>query len=543
MLEKLNVSNISILGDTEVSFGDGLNIATGETGAGKSLILSTLVSFVAKRFPKELIKDKNKQTEITILLKSDNKIFNEMLMPYDVKIYNDYVKITRKIDKDNSSKYFINDSKVKVEIVSKIFENFFSFFVQGAQSFIVEKKYQQYILDKFSSTDTLLNDYRATYKKYIESSKLRKKLINQKNDINEKRDFLSFQLNELKKINIHDDREELEFIEEVKNQKVINDNKEKLDELISYIDNVAIDSIKDIENKIMKSDFFTENIRSIAKDLSVNINELSYQVSILRTESIDNELYNYKQEQLFLLKDLKRKYKLTTNQLIKKKEEIEELFNNEFEIDNIINSIEKENLELKKICINKAKDISRRRKSGSEVLTKLIKKGLSDLGIPICNWLVSFREVDINDDGIDDIEFLFSANPDFPPESLKSVASGGELSRIMLILSLEISKIFESKIILFDEPDVGLGGAIAEKLGEKISKLSRSSQVLCISHLPQVASFADTHLYISKKIKNGSTTINIKNLSKDERVVEIARMMSGKKIEDEALLLADKMIK
>ena len=128
-------------------------------------------------------------------------------------------------------------------------------------------------------------------------------------------------------------------------------------------------------------------------------------------------------------------------------------------------------------------------------------------------------------------------------DSLKSVASGGELSRIMLILSLEISKIFDSKIVLFDEPDVGLGGAVAEKLGEKISQLSKNSQVLCISHLPQVASFADTHLLISKRNLNGKTSISIDNLSKSDRIKEIARMLSGKKIEDEAIVLAKKMVK
>jgi DNA repair protein RecN (Recombination protein N) len=206
-----------------------------------------------------------------------------------------------------------------------------------------------------------------------------------------------------------------------------------------------------------------------------------------------------------------------------------------------IAAIERDNT--KKSCLEKAIIISNKRKKVGIKLSQLIKKGLVDLGIPNATWLVSFRETDISETGIDDIEFMFTANPDFPPEPLKSVASGGELSRIMLILALEISKVFESKIVLFDEPDVGLGGAVAEKLGEKIAQLSKSSQVLCISHLPQVASFADTHFLISKKLENGKTNISINNLSRDQRVAEIARMLSGTKIEDEALVLARKMVR
>ena len=303
-----------------------------------------------------------------------------------------------------------------------------------------------------------------------------------------------------------------------------------------------MDSINTIENKVLKLNF-NDDITKLANDLSLNINELSYQISILNSHQSIDETFDYKQEQLFLLKELRRKYKLTTEELIEKRDQIKELFLNEPDIDIKLKDIIKKKDSLKSMCLSKATDISEKRKKGSILLSKKIKEGLSNLGIPNSNWIVSFRETEINNNGIDDIEFLFSANPDFSPESLKSVASGGELSRIMLILSLEISKIFDSKIVLFDEPDVGLGGAVAEKLGEKISQLSKNSQVLCISHLPQVASFADTHLLISKRNLNGKTSISIDNLSKSDRIKEIARMLSGKKIEDEAIVLAKKMVK
>jgi len=505
--------------------------------------LSTLVFFLEKKFPNELIKDKEKETLISINIIVDNLKIKEILSNNKIEVTGNSLNIKRIINSSKLTKYYIDGIKVKAEVVSSIFQNYFSFFVQGTQSFLINKKYQLNILDKFANLDDLISDYKSTFTKYIESDKKLKKVLLQKKDIEERRDFLSFQLKELKEINITSPDEELELIEEVKKQKVINENSGTITDLITYIDEVGTNSVNEIENRINKSDFFSENIKNIIKDICFNMNELSYQVSLLKTENSDDEFFTEKQNELFLLKDLRRKYKLTTEDLINKKKEIIDLFSCESEIDNMIYDMEKENSQLKEISLKKANIISKKRKISSGALTKLVKKGLSDLGISNSSWIISFREIDLSENGIDDIEFLFSANPDFPPEPLKSVASGGELSRIMLILALEISKIFESKIILFDEPDVGLGGAIAEKLGEKIFKLSKSSQVLCISHLPQVASFADTHLLISKRIKDGSTIVSVNSLTKDERIKEIARMISGKKIEREALVLADKMVK
>jgi len=543
MLEKLKVSNLSVLGEIEVAFSNGLNIASGETGAGKSLILNTLVFFPNRKFPKELIKNKNLDTKISIELRIKSKKIEEILNLNGFDVCDgDLLEIVRVISPDAVSKYYINKSKVKLNVVSNIFDNYFSFFMQGAQSFLLDKKYQIYILDKFLKVEDKLLDYSASYLEYQNCQKNYQELVNQKKEIEDKRDFFIFQLSELEKIQIHNADEELAYIEEVQSQKLLNENKEAVTELISFVDNQVMDSIKTIENKVLKLNF-NDDITKLANDLSLNINELSYQISILNSHQSIDETFDYKQDQLFLLKDLRRKYKLTTEELIEKRDQIKELFLNEPDIDIKLKDIIKKKDSLKSICLSKAADISEKRKKGSILLSKNIKEGLLNLGIPNSNWIVSFRETEINNNGIDDIEFLFSANPDFSPESLKSVASGGELSRIMLILSLEISKIFDSKIVLFDEPDVGLGGAVAEKLGEKISQLSKNSQVLCISHLPQVASFADTHLLISKRNLNGKTSISIDNLSKSDRIKEIARMLSGKKIEDEAIVLAKKMVK
>ena len=187
-------------------------------------------------------------------------------------------------------------------------------------------------------------------------------------------------------------------------------------------------------------------------------------------------------------------------------------------------------------------NLSEKRKKLSGSFSLKIQKHLKDMGIKDCSWIVSFREKDVSPEGIDDLEFLFSSTNELPPDSLNKVASGGEASRILLAISLELSKSFKSKVVIFDEPDVGLGGAIAEKLGQKIFNLSSNVQVLCISHLPQVASFAKNHLLV-KKVLNKEESISINSLSRNGRIDEIARMLSGEVLEEEAYSLAKKMIK
>ena len=198
MLEKLEVTNLSILGSIEVNFSDGLNIATGETGAGKSLMLSTLAFFPAKKFPHELIKNKDDETVISVVIRLKSKNIEKILLENNFKIEsNGLFKIIRKISSNKITKYYINNVKVKADIVIEIFANYFSFFAQGTQSFLVDKSYQLYVLDKFVDMEDLLLSYKSNHIKYLESSKQLNKIVSEKKEIDEKREFLSFQLNEL----------------------------------------------------------------------------------------------------------------------------------------------------------------------------------------------------------------------------------------------------------------------------------------------------------------------------------------------------------
>ena len=535
MLEKLKVSNISVLGDIEVAFSNGLNIASGETGAGKSLIFNTLVFFSNKKFPKELIKDKKSNTSIKINLQIKSEKIKEILSKNGLATENNNsIEMLRVITPDATSKYYIDKTRVKLELVTNIFENYFSFFMQGAQSLLLDKKNQINILDKFLKMENDLSVYEISYLEYQECEKNYQKLKKQKNEIEEQRDFLTFQLSELEKIKIEDANEEHNYIEEVQIQKSLNENKESVLELIALIDNEGMGLIKAIETKITKLKLNDENINKLSSNLSFHINELSYQVSVLNSAENIDELFDQKQDQLFLLKDLRRKYKLTTDELIEKRNYIKELIENESSIDINLKMIEKNRDSLKQICLDKAYLISDKRKKGSNLLSKKIKEGLLNLGILNSNWIVSFRDIEMNNKGIDDIEFLFSANPDFPPESLRSVASGGELSRFLLAIKVVLESVIQNRTIIFDEIDSGIGGSVANAVGTRLAKLGASYQAMVVTHSPQVTSKGHAHYLVQKNMNNNQTCTSIIELSENEKIEEIARMLSGSNITNEA---------
>ena len=545
MLEKLIGKNLVLLENVDIGFSDGLNIATGETGAGKSLILNTLVCFPLKKFPNELIHDRNKDTKITIKIRLDNKNLNDLLAKEGIlKTEENALEIIRDINSKSISKFYINGIKVKPQLISILFDSYFSFFVQGAQSLLMDKKFQLQLLDKYLRLDKLCTSFKDSFAQFYSIKKTYLDLVKQKEQIDEKRDLFEFQLSELDKIKITSLEQELELIESQKKEKEIRENRNLIEEIVQTIADRGISFAIDLNRKISRTTLGNDEIQKLTDDLVFNMKELSYEFSKLSSEcEVINQNQGLNEDDLFILRELKRKYQLSTDELVEKKQEIKNLLSGQESLNDRISSCYIDYKDAEKKSSQIALKLSAERKKGSIKLVKLIKRGLKDLGIPNSTWIIGTREKEMDYSGIDDVEFMFSANPDFSPEPLKSVASGGELSRIMLVLALEISKVFESKIILFDEPDVGLGGAVAEKLGEKISALSQSCQVLCISHLPQVASFANNHFLISKRLEGGKTSISIKKLSREGRVLEIARMLSGKNIENEALILADKMIK
>ena len=526
MLQSIELENYLTIPHIKAIFDENLNIITGETGAGKSLILRSVDLFIQKKFPKDIkkIKDKN------------------LIISLELKCGENHMNLKRVVDSKNHSTFYINNNKSNYDDIFKIFDDNIVFFGQRKYIELLGKKNHINYIDQYCISEKILSEYSDIFKNYKTIMKKLKDLEFLKEDLIEKKDFYQFKLDELDKIEIESDEEEFNLIEKIKISKETFANIESLNEIINEIDNNILKNlsktIKDMDK--IKSTLAESETLNIAYQ---NIEDVSFNLSkLLSTNTGSNIDYERSENQLFYVKELKRKYGATLDALLLEREKLRSNISDTSEIDIQINNMKKDVNILEDKLNNLANNISNKRKSNSVKLSKNILNHLNDLGMAKCNWIISFREADLNEKGIDDIEFLFSSSNEIPPDCLGKVASGGEISRIMLSIALEISNSLKSKTIIFDEPDIGLGGAVAEKLGHKISTLSCNSQVICISHLPQVASFANNHLLV-KKINSEVNKINIAKLDKNEKINEIARMLSGEVLENEAFTLARKMIK
>ncbi|MCI0480384.1 MAG: DNA repair protein RecN, partial [Candidatus Dadabacteria bacterium] len=242
------------------------------------------------------------------------------------------------------------------------------------------------------------------------------------------------------------------------------------------------------------------------------------------------------------IKDLKRKYGDTIGEILDKREEIGKELRNIAGFEGEIERLGRELESIEKEMRTGADKLSGQRKESASRLAKSLERDLKEVGIKGARFEIAIIEKDISADGIDDVSFLFSANPDEAPKPLARVASGGELSRIMLVLKELISKEEGGSVIIFDEADSGIGGAVAETVGRKIKNLSRTCQVICITHLPQVAKFADTHLLVSKTLEDKKTQVQIRSLGRDERISELARMIGGINITEKTIDAAREML-
>ena len=332
-----------------------------------------------------------------------------------------------------------------------------------------------------------LNDLYTVYDSVKKDLEKQKKLLK---ELEEKEEFYRFKLKELNKLEIESDEEELEILSKLKKNNSLKKNNEDISEVVSKIDNLLLKEIYQLSRKIVKIDAISILDEKIS-NASTSLEEVSYELSkLLNTFENYDEDFDALEDKIYISKELRRKYGLTLDKLIEERTLIQSALDNSSDLEGRIISLEKKLKLAYDQLYAESLNLSKKRKKLSSSFSLKIQKHLKDMGIKNCSWIVSFREKDISSDGIDDLEFLFSSTNELPPDSLNKVASSGEASRILLAISLELSKSFNSKVVIFDEPDVGLGGAIAEKLGQKIFNLSSNVQVVCISHLPQVASFA-----------------------------------------------------
>ncbi|MDD5572392.1 MAG: DNA repair protein RecN [Candidatus Hydrothermia bacterium] len=540
-LQSLFVKNYLLVEKLEVEFHNGLNVITGETGAGKSLIIGTFNIALGEKIDWDLMG--NEEAEITLVFnmgEREKKALEEKNLETD-----DEMIIRRVLNPiSRKSKIYINMVPVPQNFLKEITEYLIDLHGQHQHQRLLNTESHIDFVDGFAC----ISEERETMQKlYTELLKARQKLedtIKKEREAREKEEFYRFKLEELEKANLKEVEEKINILSNVEKLQSLTSSSiydlyesedsayEKIYRIINHLHELtSIDPrLKEPLQSLVE---LPEKIEEIWRILIEYRNNLA-----LNTDELE-ELRN----RLAFLKALKNKYKKTIEELIIEKELLKRELNMIENYKEEIVGLQSMITEIEEKANKQVQLLRTRRMEAKPKLEKSIQEELKDLGMESTEFIISISEApELGPLGQDMIEFFISTNPGEPPRPLNKVASGGELSRIMLAIKRVLAEVDDVPTLVFDEADTGIGGKVAEKVGRKMKDISKRRQVIVITHLPQIAVFADRHFVVEKHIRKNKTTINIRELSREERISELARMLSGEKITDESLRYAENFL-
>lgn len=551
MIKTLHVSNFAIIDDINLEFKPNMTSLTGQTGAGKSLIIDCISLLLGARADLDMIRYNESKAVIEGVFDYKNKKIDEILDKYGIE-KKDSLTIKREISKRSS--IMLNNTSITLNQLKEISFYLADIHVQNDTYKLVNPDNYINILDMFSDKeiDNLYNNYAYDLSCYKDTLKEYKDLINKNNEVNEKLDLLKFQYDELSKLDLKEN--ELDNISKEINtlnnyDKIFNNLNYALERL-ENIDDIydSISYLKKINDYDEKYDNYVNNLESayysiddIKSEIKKSISNMDFNKDYL------DELIERENE----LKRISKKYKMTIDELIihinKIKKEIDKCEN----YDEYVSNIHKELIKKHQKVVESSKKLEELREKTGKILSKELIKVSKELDLENINFEVSFNYNDVSDplnsifydSGISNVDFLISLNKGEPVKPLSKVASGGELSRIMLGLKTILAEKQNLSLMVFDEIDSGISGVTASHIAKKIKEISKTTQVLCITHLPHVASISDHQLFISKYEKDGRTYTKVDELDYDERVKQIAIMISGEKITESALNNAKELLK
>ena len=524
MISTLHIKNIGIIDDLSIDLNEGLNVLTGETGAGKTLIIDSLGIISGGRFSKEMIR------------KGETNSFVEICMyePENENSIDGNIIVSREINSNGKNMCKINGRMVTVNELKNFMSKFIEIHGQNDNQSLLDNKFHLKYLDGFIGDKIvdIKNQYKEKYEKYLEIKQELKNNYGDEKERERKLDLLRYQFNEIEEANLKVTEEE--NLEEKRklmlNSEKISKNLNEADIAIgeSGIDsiNVAIRALEKIESIDKKYEDISSNLKNIYYELQ----EISRDISDYREDVyFDEQERNEVEERLDLIYNLKRKYGNDVQEILNYKDEIEAEINHIENLDEYNNKLKKELKQLKLEMTTLAEKMHELRNEYGKVLSININKVLEDLEMKNANINihVDYNEEEFFENGKDIVEFYIATNLGEDEKQLAKIASGGEMSRIMLAIKKVLADTDKMPVLIFDEIDTGISGKAAGAVAEKLNGISKNHQVLCISHLPSIAAIADYNYFISKRVINERTNTNIRLLNEEETLEEIARISSG----------------
>ena len=525
MITNLHIKNIGIIDDLEINLNKGMNVLTGETGAGKTLIIDSLGVICGGRFSKEMIRKGESHSYVEIC----------MYEPQDINSVDGNIIVTREIYSNGRNTCKINGRLVTVSELKDFMSKYIEIHGQNQNQQLFDSSTHIKYLDNFIGEELLplKSEYSS---KFIRYNEVKREIRNNYGDEKEKQrklDLLKYQLNEIEQANLKENEED-----ELNNERKKIMNSEKIYTCLTEVDSNLSESVIDGINlsiraleKIEDIDDEYKNKLTDLKNIYYDVQELTRDISDLNSDvSFDESKRNEIEERLDCIYDLKRKYGNSISEIIEYKEQIEKDIYTIENLEEHNNKLKKELEDLTTKMSEKCSVLNKMRSKYSKVLNEKINKELKDLEMKNASFHVDIKydeSGNFNQNGLDDIEFLIATNVGDEAKPLIKIASGGEISRIMLAIKTVLADTDEVPILIFDEIDTGISGKAAKSVGEKIKIISQKHQVLCITHQANIAAKGDSNYFISKKVENEKTYTNIKLLNEAEVIEEIARISSG----------------
>lgn len=547
MLKSLYISSFVIIDQTRIDFENGMSVLTGETGAGKSIIIDALGQLCGNRASVSLIK---KNCSKAIIEGVFDATINEALEDICEQLHiepDEQFVISKEILQSGKSNIKINYQNVSNQALKLLMPLLIDIHSQFETQKLFEEKNHIILLDEFSSQELadLQKKYANLYTSYKElKTKLKKTLEEDMSD--EQLDFLESQLDEIDKVEYTDDE-----VDELENELKMLQNFEKMNEDIQNFDRLmnsskgALPLIKESLNaleSVNEIEAFQKSYDNIYNQYYLLIDDYENVMETYREFQFDQYRFNEIQETLYIINRLKRKYGFTMERIKEYRNDIIEKIEKISHREEYIQDLQKQVSESKDAALLIANQMHHIRLKNANLFERLIQKEFKDLYLDKAILKVNFDRVELCKNGIDRIQFLVSINKGQDLSLLNESASGGEISRIMLAIKTIILAYSSIETIIFDEVDTGVSGKVASSIGDKMLQLAQNKQVICITHLPQVACLAEHHYCIEKMITDHETTTAVHLLSKNSRIEEIAKMLSGEKLTPEAIENAKKLL-
>lgn len=548
MLQKLSISNYALISSLSVDFDNGFSVITGETGAGKSILLGALGFLLGNRADTNILFDDTKKciVEGVFILHDDRwkSFFEENDIDYDEECI-----IRREINPQKKSRAFINDTPVSLQILKELGTRLVDIHSQHDSLLLCNPDFQLALLDDAADNNLLLTEYKKAYHDYVSAKNDLDKLRRKATDNIDENDYLKFQLDEILKAELLDGEydeltQRIEFLENqeeiirlLKESTNILDNEEN--SLLDGI-NTLLYNVEKLRRYIPELDSMVERLNSVKIELKDILSDLNN----FQDDSQDISSLEILQERFDMIQRLMMKHHLNDYSLLLQLREDIRIKVDEFSnIEDIVADKEKEVRELEKDLLVRASELRMRRKKAKDDFEKDVTTVIRQLAMPYGLFEIKLDKTEeLTSNGIDVVTFMFSANKGHSTEIMAKAASGGELSRLMLAIKSIAARNNYIPTLIFDEIDTGVSGEVASKLGDIMKVMGDTLQLVSITHLPQIASKAENHFFVYKTVVDEKTHSNIKVLTHEERVVEIAKMLSNAEVTEEAMKAAEVLL-